>query len=128
MHELDVQGVFETLVANLLEVDPEVIVLELADGILQGETAALMSRPSFRRNVDSVVLAAGDSVAAAAGVNVLKQMKMPIAAIAGTVTASELGCRAATQATDFPVFGKKALCDPATLPLLLPRLGLASTG
>jgi len=119
--------IFETLTAHLLETDAEIIVLEIADGVLQQETKALLESPVFQENIDSMVLAAGDSLAAKAGASVLGEMGLPLVAISGKVTSSAVGCRASKESTGYPVFSKKKLSRPESIPLLLPRLDVKIT-
>ena len=114
--------IFETLLAHLLEQDPQLVVIELADGLLQQETAALLGYPGFRRNIDGVVLAANDSSGAITGVSFLQELKLPVVGVSGMVSASELGCRAVHNLTGFPTFDLQTLRNRDALPHLTPRL------
>src|SRR5262245_1114291 len=68
----------------------EEAVLEIADGLFQRETAALLRAPAFTETVDSVVFAAGDPLAAAAGVGLLRDWGIEPAAVSGLVSMSPL--------------------------------------
>src|SRR5258708_20431543 len=48
------------------------VVVEIADGLLQRETAALLQHPGFAASVDVWIFAAGDPLAAAGGISVLR--------------------------------------------------------
>ena len=114
--------IFETLLAHLLEQDPQLVVIELADGLLQQETAALLGYRGFRRNIDGIVLAANDSTGAVTGVSFLQQLNLPIVGVSGMVAASELGRRAVHDLTGFPTFDLQTLRSRDALPYLTPRL------
>ncbi len=85
-----IDSIVETLVTHLSVTRVDAIVIEVADGLLQGETAALLNSRVFAKIVDSVILAAGDVTDAAAGVECLKRKKLPVTAISGRLTASPL--------------------------------------
>lgn len=110
MRELD--NVFATLVGHLQEQKPDAIVIEIADGLLQQETAALLSSPQFAANVDGVVFAALGSMEAAAGVDWLRARNLPVVAISGRLSASPLAIKETTKATGVPVLTKDQLSEP----------------
>lgn len=80
-----------------------IIVAEIADGLLQAETAALIASEAFRRQFDSLVFAAADAMAALAGVSYLTALGLRPAAVSGLLTASPLAAREAGAAVDVPV-------------------------
>ena len=114
--------IFETLLAHLLERQPHLVVLELADGILQQETSALLGYPGFRRNVDGVLLAANDGPGAVAGASFLRELNLPIVGVSGLVASSELGRRAVSDLTGLPAFDISTLRNRDILPHLTPQL------
>jgi hypothetical protein len=75
------------------------VVLEIADGLLQGETAALLQEPAFTDTVGAWVFAAGDPLAAVSGMQILKGWGIRPVAISGRVTMSPLCVREASLAT-----------------------------
>jgi hypothetical protein len=81
----------------------DVIVAEIADGLLQSETSALLQSPVFRSLVDSIVFASGDPIAAGAGVALLRRWGYEPAAVSGLLTASPIAIREAQSAIDIPV-------------------------
>jgi hypothetical protein len=107
-----VENIMDTLVYHLTMSGAELIVLEIADGLYQEETAALLSSPVFARNVDAMLFAASDALGAAAGVAWLRERKLPVVGIAGTLTCSPLALREAGQATALPVYRLSQLSDP----------------
>lgn len=94
-----------TLCGHLADANVEVAVLEVADGLLQAETAALVADPEFAAHVDAVVFAAGDAVGAIAGVERLRALDLPVVAVSGCLTCSPLATREASAALDIPVLG-----------------------
>ena len=69
------------------------VVVEIADGLLQEETAALLRSPAFTATVDAWVFATGDPVAAAGGVCMLRGLGIEPIAISGVISMSPLAMR-----------------------------------
>ncbi|WP_328355090.1 DUF1611 domain-containing protein [Streptomyces sp. NBC_00445] len=105
--------ILRSAITDLTSHQADAIVLEVADGILQRETAALMRTPEFRADVDGIVFAAGDSVSAVAGVRLLHEEGLPVMALSGVLTASPLAMAEAVAGVDIPVFEPAALSDPS---------------
>jgi hypothetical protein len=87
----------------------EWVVIEIADGLLQGETAALLRDPAFTATVDSWVFAAGDPLAAVSGVRMLHDWGIRPIGISGRVTMSPLAMREASTATGLTCFSAAEL-------------------
>lgn len=116
----EVVAVLDTLVAHLTAAQCDAIVLEIADGLFQRETAALLRHPRFRATTDRLLFAAGDAMGAVGGVEVLRGGGLEVAAVVGAVTASPLAVREASGSLDVPVLGRADLIDPATAQRVLP--------
>lgn len=112
----EIEWILGTLVAHLAEQGATAIVLEVADGLLQQETAELLESELFRRAVDSIFFAAGDALGAGSGVAWLKARDLPVVAVSGLLTASELACREAEAVTGMPIIDKPALSAGAWRP------------
>ena len=110
----------DLLQSRLASAAVDVIVLEIADGLYQHETAALLRDESFISGVDRFMFAAADAIGAVAGVALLRELELPVAGVSGLLTASTLATREAEQALDVPVVGPDQLADPAHVE----RLGL----
>lgn len=108
-----------SLITTLAESGPDVIVLEVADGLYQAETRTLLREPDFREVVDHVVFCALDALGAVAGVRELLDIGLPLAAVSGRLTASPLAMAEATGVLDTPVLETFALCEPATASAVL---------
>lgn len=108
------------LVAALTTPATDVVVVEIADGVYQAETARLLADPVFQSTVDHVVFSAADALGAAGGLRLLQQAGVKVAAVSGVLTASPLAVREATDVLDVPVINTYGLCDPATALTLMP--------
>jgi hypothetical protein len=101
----------------------DVVVLEIADGLLQEETAWLARRlPAI---ADAAVFAAVDALSARCGVALLREIGVPVRAVSGLVTRSPLATREATAATGLPVLSPAALATGAAVALVAPAPAMA---
>ncbi|MDX1606737.1 MAG: hypothetical protein R3202_11130, partial [Candidatus Competibacterales bacterium] len=115
-----VEDVFIRLTNELAVAAVDVTVIEVADGVFQEETAALLRSPVFARNVDVILFAAGDALGALAGVRHLKELDLPVIAVSGLLTASPLAIREAAAALGMPVIGAEEMNTGAWLPEIEP--------
>ena len=102
---------------------PDAVVLEVADGLLQSETQRLVRDVAFRRHVDSVVFTSREAMGAVAGIALLRRHGIPVCAVGGVLTASPLATREARGALDVPVLGVEQLADPSLALSLMPTAG-----
>ena len=114
----DLQGLFLRVVDQLATpsrdgVEPDVVLVEIADGLFQLETARLLACEEFESVVDHIVFAAGDSLGAVGGVGLLHDMGRVPSLVSGVVTASPLAAKESRDALDVPVTGTYRLCEPA---------------
>jgi hypothetical protein len=98
-----------TLSTEMSITKPDIIVVEIADGLLQRETAQLFGTPAFTDWVDGVIFAAGDALGAQAGISWLMARQLPVFAITGLLTASPLAQREAEEVCGLPVYHTNAL-------------------
>ncbi len=94
---------FSCLIDNASAITPDVIVLEVADGLYQKETAALISSEIFKSTVDEVVFAAGEALGAKKGVMILNRESYSVCAVSGAINASPLAKREAEEVLDLPI-------------------------
>ncbi|MCA8948661.1 MAG: DUF1611 domain-containing protein [Planctomycetes bacterium] len=118
----DVLRGFTTLLAHVVEHGVEAVVIEVADGLLQPETATLIAAAEFAAAVDSVLLAAREPLAAGAAIERLRGLGLPCVAVSGLVSASNLGVEEARSATGLAVLGLRSLGSPSILHRVLPRV------
>jgi len=110
----EVERTLVTLVAHLAASDVDAIVLEIADGVFQGETAGLLRSPAFRELVGGILFAAQDSMGAAAGVGWLRRESVPPLGLSGVLTAAPLQREEAAAATGLPQWTREDLSQPST--------------
>ena len=91
----DLERVAARLVDLVTQRGADVAVIEIADGILQAETAALLTSPVIRLLLDGVLFAAGDALGAQAGTERLRTLGYDVRAVTGRFTASPLAVREA---------------------------------
>jgi hypothetical protein len=115
----EVLGLLVSLIRELASTSPDVIVVEVADGLYQQETARLVKDPLFRLHVDQVVFAAGEALGALAGQTLLAGHGLSPVAISGVLTASPLAKREAALALDVPVLDKSELASPQIAELIM---------
>jgi hypothetical protein len=100
---------YQLLMAHATSHKPDYVVIEIADGLLQNETAALLQNRRFTRTVDAWVFAAGDPLGAAGGVRVMRDWGIEPLAISGVVSMSALGIRETQLATELPCLTAQSL-------------------
>lgn len=98
-----------TLCGRLTAARPEVVVLEIADGILQQETGQMFGMSEISGRLDGVLFAANDALGAQAGAAWLSARGLPVVGVTGVLTSSPLATREAGAATGLPVFHTNAL-------------------
>jgi hypothetical protein len=120
-------GVARALLTHLAASDPDVIVLELGDGLLGlYGVDAILDDPGVRESLHAVVLAANDPVGAWGGVRLLRERHALDAHVAtGPATDNAAGTKLVERETGVP--GVNARTDPALLAeTVLARLPLAA--
>ncbi len=108
-----IEGVLETMLQHLSRDNPDFIVLEVADGLLQTETSNLMTSLKFQSVVDGIFYTASEALGAVRGVEMLQQLGLPVLGVSGVISRSPLGVREVLDAVDIPVFSRKVLADPS---------------
>lgn len=102
--------------------DCDAAVVELADGISQVETAALLSRPDVVARFDGTILAVPEAMAARGGLSWLAEHGIAPLALTGLITRAPLAAEEAAEATGLPVLCRTTLADPATASAFEARL------
>jgi hypothetical protein len=100
---------YDLLISRAAAAGASWVVVEIADGLLQRETAALLQHPAFAARVDAWIFAAGDPLAAVGGVGVLRNWAIEPLAISGVVSMSSLGIRETQAATQLTCFSASEL-------------------
>lgn len=120
-------SVYTRLVANLRATQPDVVVVEIADGIFQRETRMMLESPAFRSSIDHMFFAAGDSLSIESGVRFLRALNLPLRATSGLITTSPLASREAEAETSVPCLGLDDMLSGKLLDVLGMRLMTAAS-
>ena len=113
------EALLRQLVGHLEDVGAEVIVLEIADGVFQQETAGLMRSSVGRQLIDMYLMAATDALSAEAGVRWIEREGLPLLALCGTVNSSPLAVREVEAQVQVPVLNLSDLRNEEVLSRLL---------
>jgi hypothetical protein len=103
----------DLLLGHAAEQGCQIAVMEIADGLFQLETGALVADPWLRDRMAGMVFACGDAVAAAGGVAELARHGIQPNALTGILSCSPMATAEAMAATGVPVLRKSDLADPA---------------
>jgi hypothetical protein len=80
-------------------------IVEIADGIIQRETAMLLSSPEVTSRIHKLIFCANDAFGAIGGLRVLKdRFNLVPDALSGVCTSSPLHLRELSEFTDIPIF------------------------
>ena len=110
-------ALFRTMMADIAPSRPDVVVMELADGIVQRETAMLLEDWSIRAALRGVVLAAESPLSAQFGVQRLQALGHRVLGVTGLLTSSPLSVREFAALSDAPV-ASSADCGAALAALV----------
>jgi len=111
----ELRAIAELLIAAAKEKKPDVIIIEIADGLLQEETNYIIGEDWFKSKIDGLVYAAPDGLSASAGVNMLRAHQLPLLAIGGMMTSAPLCAREASDATGVPILDAASYSNTAQL-------------
>jgi hypothetical protein len=115
----ELESVCEQLVLQVQHAGAEIALLEIADGLFQPETAALMASARVRSLVDAMLYASVDSLGAAHGAESIVAQRHRLLGITGTIAMAPLLVREAQTATDLPVYDRSDLSDPSVAAKLI---------
>ncbi len=123
-YRLDYETIRQMLVSMIQEQSAsgaQVVVIEIADGLFQGETGRLLQDPVFSEYVDRVLFSAQDALGAKAGEQILLDAGLDLVAVSGILTASPLSLREAQAQLSTPVISTYDLCQAEIALGLLPQ-------
>lgn len=86
----ELMTLFNLMLTEAAATDPNVVVMEIADGILERETAFLLAEPSFRSRVRAIVLSADSSLSGLYGTRLLEEMGYNVCLVSGRLTSAPL--------------------------------------
>ncbi|HEY4457676.1 MAG TPA: DUF1611 domain-containing protein [Pseudonocardiaceae bacterium] len=98
------RGLFGGLIAELTRAGSEVVVIEIADGLLQAETAALLRDAECQRWIDGLLFATRDALGAIEGARRLREWGLPLLGLSGVLTASPLAMAETRDTVELPIY------------------------
>ena len=113
----DLLHIFRTVDAKYGNNERNYLVIEIADGILQRETAMLLRHPEIRNRVHMLVFCAADAAGIAGGLGLLREsFDLVPDALSGLCSSSPLAIREISTFTDIPILRSmerdfKAICN-----------------
>ncbi|MBL1321435.1 MAG: hypothetical protein COA63_010310 [Methylophaga sp.] len=87
----------------------DAIILEIADGLAQTETSALLESTAFLENVDAVFFAAAEALSVHSGIEWLQKRNLPVIAVSGALTASPVATDEARNICRLPILTSEDL-------------------
>ena len=112
IEEEELLHLYQTLLDQLAPENPDYIVMEIADGLVQRETELLLRNKGFMDTIHKVVFSGGDSLAAFWGVSFLEQLGYRPAVVSGRFTMSPLLIQEVQLRLDIPVLTLDELMSP----------------
>lgn len=116
----DILDIYEGLLRKVEEANPDYVVCEIADGLLQQETNALLQHKDFMSTVSSVLFSAGDSMGAISGLQMLNSWGIYPFSVVGLYTAAPLLVKEVENRVDIPILLLPQLSEPSIVRHLEP--------
>lgn len=107
----ELASMLEQSIAHLAHAGCEVAVIEVADGLLQADTAALLQHRVLRERCDGLLFAATDALCGVAGVRWLRDRDLDPLAVTGVVSSSPLAIRELEAEAGVTVWTTSTLAD-----------------
>ncbi len=125
MEKDQILRLYSTMMADLELYDPEIVVMEIADGVLQRETRLLLEDEWLRPQLSGVMLAADNALSARYGVDLLVSLRQRVLGVTGLLTSSPLCMREFAEISNIPVAPSAGPLGPFGA-LVRQQLGLLS--
>ena len=106
--EKELLKLFEIMLYDIEKLNPDIIIMEIADGVLQQETNFLLNEPLFQKRVGGLAVAADNAPSALYTVNHLASLGYKILALSGAITSSPLYVREFEKMSAIPVISSAA--------------------
>lgn len=124
----ELHSILDAVQAQMSAQRVDVLVAEVADGLLQRETEMLLRSPQLRQRIDGCLFSAGEAMGAIAGTQWLSAQHLPVLGLAGTMTRSPLAVAEAQQATGLRALRLDELSDACLARELLQRAATLAQG
>nr|WP_086941209.1 molybdopterin guanine dinucleotide synthesis B family protein [Thaumasiovibrio occultus] len=123
----ELMPIVKRLANELLKNGCNAIVVEVADGLYQRETKALLENPEFKAIFKNVVFTAREAMGATTGANWLMAQGYHVPTVSGMICASPLAFREAASQMDIPLMDLEQLIAPGNAAGLLGKPDLLTT-
>ncbi len=110
-----IEAGFDALVGGAAARGADIVVVEIADGVFQAETAEILKSSRIKERFDTSLFAAPDALGAVGGVSIMRRHGLAPFAISGMVTRSPLAVREAEAVTGTSLLSRDDLLDPEKL-------------
>ena len=104
--------IFNNMLNHMLTQNPDIMVIEVADGVLQRETKKLLESNEIVQATTAMIYTASDSTSAIYGTKLLEELGYDVIAISGVVSSNPLGIQEIEQSISAPVLNKSAISTP----------------
>jgi len=101
--------VVKVLCGHLEKSGVNIVIMEIADGLLQRETAKLFNMSEFTSRLNGIIFAANDALGAQSGVSRFTSCGLPVIGSTGVLTSSPLATRETEATTGLPVYQTDSL-------------------
>ncbi|TPN85430.1 hypothetical protein [Aquimarina algicola] len=109
---------YQTLLKDVKMINPDYIIVEIADGLLQRETHALIHDNGFMKGIYGILFSATDSMSAISGADMLSKLHHNLIGVSGLFTASPLLVNEVREKSEHNVFTKDDLMSEKILTFL----------
>ncbi|MFO7659257.1 MAG: hypothetical protein R6W78_19535 [Bacteroidales bacterium] len=123
----ELMTIFETLLNRVERVIPDVVVVEIADGLYQKETQQLLHHKPFMGLLDGVLFSSGDSLSVVKGVEVLSKIGHKPIIVSGLFTTSPLMIKEVKKSIHIPVYTLEDFVNTSVLNEVLNKQELIAT-
>src|SRR5258706_22312 len=124
--EAELLDLYQTLLGKLEPYNPDYILIEIADGLVERETDFLLRSPKFMSTVSNTMMSCGDSLSAFYAVDYLTKLRFPPTVLAGKFTMSPLLIEEVKAGTSIPVLTIDDLMSGRFVDLFTRQEALAS--
>lgn len=118
----EILDLYQNLLDYVKPSNPDYIIVEIADGLLQRETHALIHNKSFMNNVSGALFSSLDSMSGIAGADLLSELGCPIIGVTGLFTTSPLLINEVRKKSNYPVLTGEDLMSKEIVTVLEKRI------
>jgi hypothetical protein len=94
---------FKTMIYDIKKFNPRLVIMEIADGILQRETRMILNSSVFQRVVKNVIVTADSAPSALYTTEYLQKIGYNVIAVSGAITSSPLYMKEFEQNSNIPI-------------------------